>query len=74
VNVRERAKEIGGETVVVPVHGVGGLGDGDSVEPQLRYRRTLLLGQSAAADAHADWIAGYLARGCDGLDSARLLD
>ena len=42
----------------------GSLGQGDSdAAPQLRYKRVVLAEQAIAADAKADWVAGYLARG-----------
>jgi hypothetical protein len=51
--------------------GVARLRDGDSVEPQLRYRRVVLLEEAAAADQKASWLDGYLLRG-DALDSESL--
>jgi hypothetical protein len=46
---------------------------GGTVEPQpeLRYRRVVLLEEAAAADQKASWLDRYLLRG-DGLDSATL--
>jgi hypothetical protein len=46
-------------------------GDGDSAEPQLRYRRAVLLEWSNAR-TRVSWIEGYLPVARDGLDSATL--
>jgi hypothetical protein len=49
----------------------GGQGASVEAEPQLRYKRAVLLEQAAAADQRASWIEGYLARG-DALTSQDL--
>jgi hypothetical protein len=61
--LREQAEGVGDETVVVPVRRFGGQGDLVEAEPQLRYRRAVLLEQSDAAAQHASWLDGYLQRG-----------
>jgi hypothetical protein len=68
--LRREAEDAGDSTIVVPVRTVGGL-DGDSVEPQLRYRRAVLLESAGQADRRSTWIDGDLARG-DALDSQAL--